>query len=218
MISCCDIFSPKDKTEESNWWGNHHKGIPSFQKRVSATAWVSLDCTEPLPRPRQLNPQGREGWVRVSSEENLKASTSVATPVSFTALNKLVSLYNLLPSLFKKSSQSYIVPFPKYSNRKYGKYSRKMALAHLSPNWVTECYTCACVLSHFSCVRLFAALWTVTCQTSVHGILQAKILEWVATPSSRGSSQPRDRTQVSHVAGRFFTVWDTREAHEYWSG
>ena len=37
-------------------------------------------------------------------------------------------------------------------------------------------------------------------------------------PSSRGSSQSRDRTQVSHIAGRFFTVWNTREAQEYWSG
>ena len=39
----------------------------------------------------------------------------------------------------------------------------------------------------------------------VHGILQARILEWVAIPFSRGSSQPRDRTQVSRIAGRFFT-------------
>ena len=39
----------------------------------------------------------------------------------------------------------------------------------------------------------------------VHGILQARILEWVAFPFSRGSSQPRDQTQVSHIAGRFFT-------------
>ena len=47
---------------------------------------------------------------------------------------------------------------------------------------------------------------------TVHGILQARILEWVATPFSRGSPQPRDRTQVSHIAGRFFTSWATREA------
>ena len=40
---------------------------------------------------------------------------------------------------------------------------------------------------------------------TVHGILQAKILEWVAFPFSRGSSQPRDRTQVSHIEGGFFT-------------
>ena len=39
----------------------------------------------------------------------------------------------------------------------------------------------------------------------VHGILQARIPEWVAFPFSRGSSQPRDQTQVSHIAGRFFT-------------
>ena len=61
-----------------------------------------------------------------------------------------------------------------------------------------------CVLSHFSCVQLFATLWTVG--ASVHGILQARILEWVAMLSSRGFSQPRDRTQVSHIAGRFFTI------------
>ena len=45
--------------------------------------------------------------------------------------------------------------------------------------------------------------------SSVHGILQARVLEWVAAPFSRGSSQPRDRAQVSCIAGRFFTV--TRE-------
>ena len=47
---------------------------------------------------------------------------------------------------------------------------------------------------------------------TVHGILQARILEWVAFPFSRGSSQPRDRTQVSRITGRFFTSWATREA------
>ena len=47
---------------------------------------------------------------------------------------------------------------------------------------------------------------------SVHGILQARILEWVAISFSRGSSQPRDWSQVSFIAGGFFTVWATREA------
>ena len=46
----------------------------------------------------------------------------------------------------------------------------------------------------------------------VHGILQARILEWVAIPFSRGSSQLRDQTQVSLIAARFFTSWATREA------
>ena len=48
--------------------------------------------------------------------------------------------------------------------------------------------------------------------SSVLGILQARILEWTAISFSGGSSQPRDRTQVSCTAGRFFTVWVTREA------
>ena len=46
----------------------------------------------------------------------------------------------------------------------------------------------------------------------LHGILQARTLEWVAMSFSRGSSQPRGWTQVSRIAGRFFTVWATREA------
>ena len=50
---------------------------------------------------------------------------------------------------------------------------------------------------------------------TVRGILQASILEWVAFPFSRGSSQPRGRTQVSDIAGGFFTSWTTREVQEY---
>ena len=48
--------------------------------------------------------------------------------------------------------------------------------------------------------------------STVHGILQARILEWVAISFSRGSSRPRDRTQVSRIAGRPFNLWATREA------
>ena len=58
-----------------------------------------------------------------------------------------------------------------------------------------------CVLSRFSCVQLFGTLWTVALTgSSVHGIIQARILEWVAMPSSRGSSQPRDLTRISYVS------------------
>ena len=52
----------------------------------------------------------------------------------------------------------------------------------------------------------------------VHWILQARILERVAFLFSRGPSQLRDRTQVSCIAGGFFTSWATSEAQEYWSG
>ena len=69
-----------------------------------------------------------------------------------------------------------------------------------------------CVLSCFSRVRLFAALWTVALQAPLSmGIHQARILECVAMPFSRGSSWPRDQTRASCIAGRFFTSWGTRE-------
>ena len=48
--------------------------------------------------------------------------------------------------------------------------------------------------------------------SSVHGIFQARVLEWIAISFSRGSSRPRNRTQVSSIAGRRFTIWATREA------
>ena len=54
--------------------------------------------------------------------------------------------------------------------------------------------------------------------STVHGILQARIWEWVAFPFSRGSSQPRDWIEVSRIAGGFFTSWATREAQQLWSG
>ena len=58
--------------------------------------------------------------------------------------------------------------------------------------------------------------WTVSHEAPwAHGILQARILEWVAMPLSRGSSQPRDRTYIFCTAGSFFTVWATREAHHF---
>ena len=52
---------------------------------------------------------------------------------------------------------------------------------------------------------------------SVHEILQARILQWVAIPFFGKSSKPRDQTQVSLTAGEFFTIWATREAQECWS-
>ena len=67
-----------------------------------------------------------------------------------------------------------------------------------------------CVLSHFrlsQCLTLRDAMDCRPPGISVHGILQARILEWVVIFFSRGSSRPRDRTQVSYIAGRHFTLW-----------
>ena len=71
-------------------------------------------------------------------------------------------------------------------------------------------YGMLCLVAHLC---LFATPWTVARQAPRSmGILQARILEWVVMPSSRGSSQPRDQIQVSLMAGEFFTIWTTREA------
>ena len=63
-------------------------------------------------------------------------------------------------------------------------------------------------------IWLSATTWT---GFSVHGILQA-VLEWVAIPFSRGSSQSREWTPVSLMGGRFFTVWATRQVLRWWKG
>ena len=68
------------------------------------------------------------------------------------------------------------------------------------------------VLNHFSRVWLFVTLQTSLSCSSDHGVLQARMLKWVAIPFFRGSSWVRDRTLIACIAGRFFTVWGTCEA------
>ena len=71
---------------------------------------------------------------------------------------------------------------------------------------------CVCVLIAQSCLSFCNPMDWSPPGSSVHGILQQSIREWIAIPFSRGSSWPRDPTQVSWTAGRFFTIWSTREA------
>ena len=75
---------------------------------------------------------------------------------------------------------------------------------------------CICLFSRVGCLSL---LWLFCDPTDcslpgfpIHGMLQARILEWVVFPFSRGLSQPRDWTQVPHIAGRFFNYCVIREA------
>ena len=68
---------------------------------------------------------------------------------------------------------------------------------------------CVCMLLALSCPALCNPMDCSLPDSSVHRILQARILEWVAIPFSRRSSWPRGRTWASHIAGRFFTIWAT---------
>ena len=82
---------------------------------------------------------------------------------------------------------------------------------NISSNW--------CAVLSRSFVPDSITQWTEARQAPLFTrILQARILEWVPMPSSRGSSQTRDSTLVSINAGRYFTIWTTKEAQEYWSG
>ena len=78
-------------------------------------------------------------------------------------------------------------------------------------------WLCTCAKSLQSCPTLCDTMDYSLPDSSVHGILQARILEWVAMSSSRGSSQSRRQTHVSYnslIAGRFFTVWATGKAQK----
>ena len=68
------------------------------------------------------------------------------------------------------------------------------------------------VLVAQSCPTLCGPMDCILPGSSVHGILQARILEWVTIPFSRGSSHTKNQTWVFHIAGRFFTLQVTREA------
>ena len=68
-------------------------------------------------------------------------------------------------------------------------------------------------ISHVLVAQSYPTLCDLMDYSSVHGILQARVLEWVAIPFSTGSSWRRDQTQVSCIAGRFFTACTTREDH-----
>ena len=84
------------------------------------------------------------------------------------------------------------------------------------PNW--NCLTCLadCDLPVAqSCLTLCVPMDSSLPGSAAHGIFQARILEWAAISFSRGSSQPRDRTRVSCIADRCFTIWATREAQKF---
>ena len=91
-----------------------------------------------------------------------------------------------------------------FLNSNYPKWSRSVVSDSLWPGEVAQ-----------SCLTLCDPVDCSLPVSSIHGILQARILEWVAISFSRGSSQPRDQTQVSCTAGRRFTLWAIKELSNY---
>ena len=88
---------------------------------------------------------------------------------------------------------------------------QSMGSQSVGHNWATNTHNICEVKVAQSYLTLCNPMDCSLSASYVLGILQARILEWIAMPSSRGSSQPRDGIRVSCIAGGFFTVWDTRE-------
>ena len=121
------------------------------------------------------------------------------------------------------------LPIKSHGQRSLAGYSPRGSkrVGHDQSNWATRLSSSHYFLTiHFLLWQMtewvkVAQLCPTLCDTmgyTVHGILQARILEWVAIPFPRGSSQPRDWTQVSCIAGGFFTSWTTRKAQQHESG
>ena len=144
--------------------------------------------------------------------------------IVYCALQKLLSLIRphllicafvsfALGDRFKRILLWYISRsvMPMFSSKCFCFWFR--SLVHLEFIFVYGIRKCSCWCTDRKVAQSCLTLWDPVDYT-VHGILQARIPEWAAFPFSRGSSQPRDRTQVSHIAGGFFTSWATREAQE----
>ena len=93
---------------------------------------------------------------------------------------------------------------PSLGSHRVGHNWSDAAAANQYKQWVSEVAQ--------SCPTLFDPMDCSLPGSSVHGIFQARVPKWVAIAFSRGSSRPRDQTQVFHIAGRHFTIWATREA------
>ena len=140
--------------------------------------------------------------------------TLVSTLWAFSSSSLTTTLWEKYYLVYFKMS---VLRFPEFL---------KTALNHMaSKGWPPYTYTLSSLqpslLNHYPILKMSVARLCLTlCDSmdcsppgfSVQGILQARILEWVAVPSSRESSQPRAWFQVSHLASGFFTVWVTREA------
>ena len=134
-----------------------------------------------------------------------------------------LKVYNIVACNFWKLFSFIII-------RKYWPYSQVLyniiLIAYFMPNGLYLLIPYPCCPSHPARNQWSEVKWQLLSRVwlcdpmgyKVHGILQTRILEWVAFPFSRGSSQPRDRTQVSCIGGGFFTSWATREAQEYQKG
>ena len=123
------------------------------------------------------------------------------------SLFKFMSMVSVMPSNHLIYAIQQLIwnsrPHKSLHTHVYSSFIQKLKAMKMSFSTAKSLQLCLTLCNHMDYSPL---------GSSVHGILQTRILEWVATPFSRGSPQPRARTWVSCIGGRFFTIWDIREA------
>ena len=126
------------------------------------------------------------------------------------ACTHLLPLFLTLYTFFLRFTHfflKYTLPHSQWDPKR-GKHC---SLFHLKIFLTRYSWMRVCVLVAQSCLTLCDPMDCSLSRSSIHEIFQARGLEWVAISFSRGSSWPRDRTWVSHIVGRRFTLWATRE-------
>ena len=131
------------------------------------------------------------------------------SPWSFLGLSGATKITQPLLDYFLDISLSAFVQLFYFAKKdKFVKCFHILSLQSTSKN---DNWPCVCVLVAQLCLTLCEPTDCSPPGSLDHGILPARILEWVAIPFSRVSSQSRDQTCVSCIAGRFFTIWATGE-------
>ena len=146
-------------------------------------------------------------WRKLSAEELMLLNFGVGED-SWESLG----LQGDPTSPFWRSTLEFFHCFPIYFPWSDGTGCHDLC-CEIVPNIDAQRWSPVCM--HAQSLQLYLTLWGhLDCGppgSSVHGILQARTVEWVAMPSSRGSSQPRDQTRVSHLPALFFTtntIWE----------
>ena len=178
----------------------------SYIGRQVLQHWATWEACECVQQPgalaetsgEQYQPQGHSGPVMVSHRPHLKQKSSRGSVQCLEG-----EAWSVRPALRQSRNISRYDGVKSMENQVIEKLRAWIIMNIRKKVLVGQSYLTLCDSVDYS-----------PSGSSVHGILQARILEWVAIPFSRGSSRPRDRTRVSCIAGGFFTVWATRATLE----
>ena len=229
-----DWRQEKGTTEdEMVGWHHRHKGHEFEQTPGGGEGQGSQVSCSPQGRtesdmPEQLNGRAASSaWSRLPHRPSSQVGASTPRSSSFICFLRRVS-HNCMTA--RPRLKAVLEPQPQaFQPLRHVRSLEWMPSDPIHRIWYRNQDLTSCVEVKWrevaqSCLTLCDPMDYSLQGSSVHGILQARVLEWVAISFSRGSSRPRDRTRVSLIAGRCFTVWATRETlvwkrdHNVWEG